>query len=464
MLDTYTQEKGQALVLITLAMVVLLGFTALAIDGGMVYSDRRHAQNAADASSLAGGSAAALQLENDHITYGTWGCNKGDILDAMDAGEGAAIDRAGDNGFSIDANITDYHGVMTDCGSEPYGPWEDKFIDIHTHISTTTPTSFAHFVYGGKLMSRVHSVTRIRPRMAFGFGASILALNDDPNCDGNQNGVVFDGNNEVQVEGGGITSNGCLKGSGSTLDVEVVGGDIIHVGEIETQHVDTFSPNPESGNGVKLPDFAVAYPKPDCSEVDDFDHPSTEFRNNAGGTYLDPEFIPMGNYSAIKMNGTVVLEGGGLYCLYGDFDAGNNDLTIKTMTTESGKKYMGVTIYMVSGSFIVNGNADTVILTAPPDDPDPSPAIPGMLIYLAEGNDGLVKLRGSSNSIFVGTIYAPDGDIDIAGNPDMPAGQNATFNTQLVAYNVKIGGNAFVDVNFDEDTSYLMPTNLELHR
>ncbi|HEY5668948.1 MAG TPA: Tad domain-containing protein, partial [Anaerolineales bacterium] len=107
MLDTYTQEKGQALVLITLAMVVLLGFTALAIDGGMVYSDRRHAQNAADASSLAGGSAAALQLENDHITYGTWGCNKGDILDAMDAGEGAAIDRAGDNGFSIDANITD---------------------------------------------------------------------------------------------------------------------------------------------------------------------------------------------------------------------------------------------------------------------------------------------------------------------------------------------------------------------
>ncbi|HEY5670093.1 MAG TPA: hypothetical protein VIS10_08845, partial [Anaerolineales bacterium] len=89
---------------------------------------------------------------------------------------------------------------------------------------------------------------------------------------------------------------------------------------------------------------------------------------------------------------------------------------------------------------------------------------PGMLIYLAEGNDGLVKLRGSSDSIFVGTIYAPDGDIDIAGNPDMPAGQNATFNTQLVAYNVKIGGNAFVDVNFDEDTSYLMPTNLELHR
>jgi len=160
----------------------------------------------------------------------------------------------------------------------------------------------------------------------------------------------------------------------------------------------------------------------------------------------------------------VELEGGGLYCLYGDFDAGNNNLTIKTMTTESGKKYMGVTIYLVSGSFIVSGNADTVILTAPPDEPDPSPAIPGMLIYLAEGNDGLVKLRGNSDSIYVGTIYAPNGTIDVAGTPDMPAGEIAEFNTQLVAYNVKIGGNAYVNVNFDEDTSYLMPTNLELHR
>ena len=464
MSDKQSQEKGQALVLITLAMVVLLGFTALAVDGGMVYSDRRHAQNASDAASLAGGSAAALKLENEHITYGTWSCSKGDILDAMDLGEAAAIDRAGDNGFSIDTNINDFHGVWADCGVQDYGPWSEKYIDIHTHISTTTPTSFAHFVYSGKLMSRVHAVTRIRPRTAFGFGAAILALNDDPNCDGNQNGIVFDGNIEVEVEGGGILSNGCLKGSGNTLDVEVIGGNIVHVGELETQHADAFNPTPIPGGGMKLPDFAVGYPTPDCSAVDDYGHPSTEFRNGAGGPDNDPEFIPAGNYSKIKMNGAVELEGGGLYCLYGDFDAGNNNLTIRTMTTADGKKYMGVTIYLLSGSFIVDGNADTVVLTAPPDDPDPSPAIPGMLLYLAEGNEGLVKLRGSSDSIFVGTIYAPNGTIDIAGTPDMPAGEKTEFNTQLVAYNVKIGGNAYVNVNFDEDTAYLMPTNLELHR
>jgi hypothetical protein len=47
-------ERGQALVLFVLALGVLLGFTAMAIDVGMVYRDRRHLQNTADAAALAG--------------------------------------------------------------------------------------------------------------------------------------------------------------------------------------------------------------------------------------------------------------------------------------------------------------------------------------------------------------------------------------------------------------------------
>ena len=464
-----SSEKGQVLVLIVLSMVVLFGFAALAIDGGMVFSDRRHAQNASDASSLAGGSAAALDLENDHVTYGTWNCNSSNVHDAMEDAVDAAIDRAGDNDFTIDGdaddhdgNVDDHHGAITACGVEDRGPWTEKYIDVTTEISTTTPTTFAHFVYSGKLKSRVKAVTRIRPRAALGFGNSIVGLNDQ-GCDGNQNGVIFDGNIDVLVKGGGIFSNGCLKGSGNTLNVDVVGGDITYIEELVTQHTNTFDPTPQSGDGLGLPDFAMAFPVPDCSLVDDFSHPSTEYRNNAGGPDADPEFIPDGNYSEIKMNGAVELEGGGLYCMYGDFDAGNNNLTIKP-THRGGKIYHGVTIYLVSGSFVTDGNADNVNLSAPPDDPDPDPAIPGMLIYLAQGNTGLVKLRGNSDSVFVGTIYAPNGTIDVACTSDMPAGEFAEYNTQLVANNVKIGGNAYVNVNFDEDTSYLMPTNLELHR
>src|SRR5688572_25221602 len=48
-------EKGQALILIVLAIVGLIGITGLTVDGGMAYSDRRNAQNAADTAALAAG-------------------------------------------------------------------------------------------------------------------------------------------------------------------------------------------------------------------------------------------------------------------------------------------------------------------------------------------------------------------------------------------------------------------------
>lgn len=48
------EESGQALVLAALAMVVVLGMAALAIDVGMFLQERRDLQNAADAAALAG--------------------------------------------------------------------------------------------------------------------------------------------------------------------------------------------------------------------------------------------------------------------------------------------------------------------------------------------------------------------------------------------------------------------------
>ncbi len=48
------RERGQALILAMLAMTVVLGFTAMAIDLGMMFEDRRELQNASDAAALAG--------------------------------------------------------------------------------------------------------------------------------------------------------------------------------------------------------------------------------------------------------------------------------------------------------------------------------------------------------------------------------------------------------------------------
>src|SRR5512143_1756344 len=47
-------QSGQAIVLVALGMIGLLAFLVLAIDGGKYYDQRRTAQTAADAASLAG--------------------------------------------------------------------------------------------------------------------------------------------------------------------------------------------------------------------------------------------------------------------------------------------------------------------------------------------------------------------------------------------------------------------------
>jgi hypothetical protein len=60
--------KGQIIPLLALLLIVLVGGTALAIDGSMIYNDRRTSQTVADSAALAGG-AAATEIINGNYPY-----------------------------------------------------------------------------------------------------------------------------------------------------------------------------------------------------------------------------------------------------------------------------------------------------------------------------------------------------------------------------------------------------------
>src|SRR5882672_11067514 len=60
-------QRGQALVLIALLILVLFGMLGLAIDSGRAYVDRRDQQTAVDAAALAAGD----WYENFHDLYGS---------------------------------------------------------------------------------------------------------------------------------------------------------------------------------------------------------------------------------------------------------------------------------------------------------------------------------------------------------------------------------------------------------
>lgn len=438
-------ESGQTVILLALAFIALLGFTALAIDGGMVYANRRHMQNAADAASLAGGSAVAMYLENHYVNTANWNCNDPRVIRAQinstDGGEITAIRSSAINDYSIDAEIADKNGVDTNCVQNyDNGAWIENYIDVMTFITSDTPTAFAHFVYSGPLRNTVEAVARIEPRRPLAYGNAIVALAGD--CD--EGGVTFDGSSGVAVTGGGIFSNSCIDKQGG-VGVRVYGKHDIScvLPDCYTNNgtSGSLSPTPEENLGRALPLEAFSVPTVSCSGL------PSHGDYNGDGT-LEP-----GLYSRIRIpNGDHEMKPG-LYCVAGEVTINGGSLVGSS-----------VTLYLTGGDFTGSGNA-TIKLAAPPSRNCADPckiykALPGVLIYLAEGNTGEAALLGNEDSNFMGLVYVPDGLIEAGGT----SSTLAELHAQLIAEDVKIHGTTSLNIVFDDGLNYQLPASLELHK
>lgn len=429
-----SSERGQAIVLVMLGFVVLLGFAALAVDGSMVYSDRRYTQNAADAASLAGGSDAAIILENEYVNFGNWDqCNNPDIDTAMQEAVDGAIARAADNSYIIheDASLEYSYerGVLegaanAECFDIPADEdsFPDRYIDVRTRITSQTDTAFAHFIFGGQMLNTVDAVTRVRPRMPYVYGNAIVALNP-AGCSGQQNGAGFHGNAGTIVHGGGVYSNGCLRGDGGTT-IFVEDGQVGY-GE-EWNGNGSFDPAPLPAPHLP-PDAYQLEQEPNCTGNT---HTAAQFLAASSGDGIDGETE------------------GRLWCVTGDLRINAQD----TSTTH------GVTIVMVDGELRINGGA-VVNWSAPPDFPDPTPGIAGLVLYAPLTNPGPIELTGGAGTDFTGTVLAPGADINVLGNQEFNA-----IHAQIIGLNVEIGGTAAVNVWFNPDDNPSRPTYLELAR
>jgi hypothetical protein len=428
-------ESGQVMAFLAVCFVVLIGFSALAIDGGMLYSDRRHAQNAADAASLAGGSGAAYYMRVNNVNYNAFICGTTGASQTGDAAELAAINNAVLNDYLLDSDISDNHGVSVSCEITDMGSYDDKHIDVLTKITRDTTTNFAHLIYDGPLRNEVEAVARIYPPAPLAFGKAIIALNDAA-CDGNNYGVIFSGSSNTTVTGGGVWSNGCLTGNGSNFTVTVNSGGVGYSGSaIGT--LTNIHPAPVHIPS-KLPNHSTAVNEPSCAGL-----PSRTVPKSGDAT-LEP-----GVYDEIKWTGGALTFSPGLYCISSSKGV---DVNGGSMMGD------GVTIFLQSGDMTVNGNVEPVDLRAPLEFPDPSPALPGILIYMANGNSSTISITGNSTSFYLGTVYAPDGDLYFSGTSDT----NPTFNTQLIGNNVEVSGGALIDINFNDQENYEKPPYMDL--
>ena len=412
-------ESGQAIVYLVIGLVVFLGFVALAIDGGMALADRRNVQNAADAASLAGGAAAGLYLENKlYLSCNeVWSCGSNFAYTAEDRAVDGASYRAEENGFIIDTDLDRHHGVDTFCGVID----DRNTIEVTVEMSATTPSNFLQLIFPNALHNEVEAVTHVYPGGPLAMGNAVVALN--PGDCTSDNGAVFKGTGDFGVIGGGVWSNGCLKGAGQpTITISDSLVEFGYAGTFIPGQADWTPQPPSSPSGAQLPTDSYQIDI-NLNECDDWD-------------------------MSLPNNGTV---GPGLHCFHGDLDINNNQVIIGT----------GVTFY-VEGNVKFNGGA-TVDLSAPTAD-NGTGAIPGVLLYVPHLSghscaDQTIDMEGNNETHIQGVVYAPCSMVTLTGTED-----SYLVNSQIIGWNVKVSGTAKTTVEYDGCLSYMIKPSIELYR
>jgi hypothetical protein len=425
-MEAQRSERGQALVIIILAIVGIMGFAALAVDGGQMYAERRSAQNAADAAAY----AAAFMKTND----------KNANFAAL---EDIVLKKAKDNGFIPDAGKeieVEYHNPPTS------GPYTGKTEYHQVIIRSKVDQVFSQFVFNGKQKLQVEAVSRGRPTQAIFPGNAVHATNES-DCEA----IWFAGGGQTSVTGGNIFSNsnanasncssGLQNGSGG---VQVQGGHGIHVvgGWVTKGGSGLVSPSPTTNvDAQPMPNV----PLPDCSHL-----PS---RGSIKHNDKDTVTIQPGNYGTIDVQGGKLIMAPGMYCLSGDFETGGNGEL----------EGNGVFIVMWNGAVKWNGGGVINLKRANYLEDGSGQNWGGMLLYMPMGNKSEIKIAGGAGSNFSGTILAPDetknknAKCDLTGNSG-----NIGYSANIVCNTVKVSGNANFNITYKEEQNFRMPPMIEL--
>jgi Flp pilus assembly protein TadG len=423
-------ECGQAIVLLAISIVVLLGFAALAIDGGMVFSDRRHAQNAADAAALAG----ALQKSN--------GQSNPVII--------AAAER------SVESN--GYTTEQMSVSISPFSDFSGSYTLVTVELTADTDTSFAHLIFGRTLTNHVIAIARSRVSQPVFPGQAVVAMG---NCVGNSMTLVDSngGGNSggVRTFEGGIFLNAPESGTCCAMSPPQVGYGIsvdpafgiTSVGSCSYAGVDNIFPPPPIQTGVnggaRVDDPLASLPEPRCTQP---------------GRIQDGMYQP-GNYGGSN----IALGAGGLapgiYCIDepGDTKFSGQDVI-------SGE---GVVLYFKRGGLSFTGNS-YMDISAPNKDncsgtvgnPTASCTYKGIAIFAARNNDSIFNVRGNGDNAILGMVYAVSGTLNTSGGGNTV--EEAVVIGQVIVKNVTNNGGGDVSVTYRPDLTYWPRPRISLQK
>ena len=184
-------EKGQILVLLALVIIGLLGMTALAIDGSMIYADRRFTQDV-DSASLAGGNSIKEYFADGNITDAEIdACSDAKFKNAAVLALNAAIARAREYYPEI-ANITlgsvdvslsgtefTINSGAIDLGGHEFSVTcnlGQKSLIVNVDLTSQTNTAFIQVISPVIARNTVHAETEVVANRSLTGGYALISL------------------------------------------------------------------------------------------------------------------------------------------------------------------------------------------------------------------------------------------------------------------------------------------------
>lgn len=427
-MNKHRSESGQTLVLVIFAIIGLFGFAALAVDGGMIFSERRRAQNAVDAAALAMASAASRPGATATSPY--------DAALGILAKNGYGVDTDPNENLDKPTDVQIYHPPIS-------GPYLGLGEYYQVIIREKVDKIFAQFIFSGDEKFTVESVARYKGITDLSGGKALFAtgFNICP-------GIIFNGNSTTDITGGGIfsnsngtdTSGSCASGiaTGSSGSVHVTNGDIAMAGSWIQNNGLSISPAVTTNQTHAT---VVYETPPNCNGL------PTRSDNTEP---LLPGYYPNG---IVIHNGTHTMNPG-LYCLNGNFTVNGGKLTGSELT-----------VYMMpnGGGVSLSGGADVNLTTGQSVLDADGNNFTGYLIFMDKNNLNGVDMAGNNGSFFAGTIYAP--------GPRNPASQekcniggtntSITMNSAIICNTIGIAGNSSVTIIYNPKQNRQMAISLE---
>ncbi len=476
----FVLQRGQAIVLLALGMVGLIGLTALAIDGGRAFADRRHAQNAADNAAY----AASFEWlgDNGHwIDETTW---------SNTLWEQAGLAIANENGYlqsnlpTSDVRLSIERYYFCEAKNPTVPPLGARItVEIYSRLDTL----FAP-VIGTMFTENTVRATAIAckeyPGNA-GAGNTAVACNKTA-CDA----FVFSGNSDSYIKagtdengnmigGGAFVNSNCCTATGlkQALTADGTAGQVIVDNGIDVVGCEAW--RKPSQDPSLWPTIRTGAQQIDCFEdiirLEDIRGYAATFlcKNDNGTDAISPtnngpktdgfgnKYLEPGQYTGKHFPpgpaGEVFLWPG-IYCIKGDWVQnsstwmlGHYDVGFNYSDNKSDPSFVNGVTFVVDGDVLINGGGVKLRGMYFGD-----PLNGRLLIYAPfRSNTGAtiphtITINGDIESQFTGTMFAPTSTITLAGtgntNPEVD-----TWVGQVFGDTIKVTGTFVWRLIYNED-------------